>query len=47
MEDVLAILPMYLALRFCGCGEFCENTDTTLPVYVMVDEIDGMVDNNR
>ena len=32
---------------FCGCGEFCENIDTTLPVNVMDDEIDGMVDNNR
>ena len=26
---------------FCGCGEFCENTDTALPVNVMDDEIDG------
>ena len=33
--------------EFCGCGEFCENTDTTLPVNVMDDEIDGLVDNNR
>ena len=33
--------------EFCGCGEFCENTDTTLPVNVMDDEIDGMLDNNR
>ena len=31
---------------FCGCGKFCENTDTTFPVNVMDDEIDGMVDNN-
>ena len=25
---------------YCGCGGFCENTDTTLPVNGMNDEID-------
>ena len=46
MEDVLAILPMYLALAFVDVVNSVK-TDTTMPVNVMDDEIDGMVDNNR